>query len=505
MLSRTPRSAMPATLAPAAPLRPAPARMPQLGLRLLVAATLALGGCGSYEEAAYPEAPRAPLPEPRVAAAEPAEEPGATEPAQVPEPFPPPPGEDAIVGGDNDPAAYRETDPSALTEFRSTLDPYGAWVDDDTYGTVWVPAAHVVGPDFTPYVTAGHWSYDDGYVWASDYDWGWAPFHYGRWVYIGGRGWAWIPGRVYRGAWVVWRAGPVGFGYVGWGPAPPLWYWRGGYAYGFSGAYRTPYYFCETRHVFQPQVTRHVVRGPLAGDIGRRTEAYVPAQPRVAQPGDRVAANPTVGGVGHAGAPVALRRGAEGPSLNHLGLDPARVPRPSPTDRGSARAFELGAPHTAVALGARPPSVAPRPVGAWNPAVANQPSRPGPARLGSPAPAHDPRVAPAQLGAAPHASAPTRLPPLRSEPQPRPHATAPRMTDSPRSPPLVEHHRAPSSAPSWSHQPSAPTRAPSVSAAPAARPSVRSSPPSVSRPSAPSVPSPRPPSTSPRSAGKIRR
>ena len=45
---------------------------------------------------------------------------------------------------------YVDTDPSALGDFRQTLDPYGQWVEDGTYGTVWVPAAAVVGPDFVP-------------------------------------------------------------------------------------------------------------------------------------------------------------------------------------------------------------------------------------------------------------------------------------------------------------------------------------------------------------------
>ena len=35
---------------------------------------------------------------------------------------------------------YTDTDPSALTDFHQTLDSHGTWVDDPTYGTVWVPA-----------------------------------------------------------------------------------------------------------------------------------------------------------------------------------------------------------------------------------------------------------------------------------------------------------------------------------------------------------------------------
>ncbi len=478
-------------------------------LALGLTGLLGLAGCGGmYEEAAYPEAP-APAPRQVTAEAEP-------QPEAVP---PPPESQELVVGGDNDDATlYRETDPSALTEFRTTLDPYGAWVDDDTYGTVWVPSTAVVGADFTPYVTAGRWTYDDGYVWASDYDWGWAPFHYGRWVYIGGRGWSWIPGRVYRGAWVVWRTGPSGFGYVGWGPAPPLWYWRSGYAYGFSGGYRTPYYFCETRHVFHPQVGGRVVRGPMANDIGKRTEPYVPAEPRVDQ--GRVAASPRIGegsGPSGVGTTTGLRRGAAGPELASLGHETSKVPRPAPTDKGLVRAYDLGAPKSAVALGARAPSVAPRPVGA----LAGAPSTTyqGPARVGGVGPV-----------ARDHAVAPTRLPPLRSE-----HSVStsqqgplPRMSEArPSSPPMVEHHRMPDissshsspsfhSSPSYrSSAPSSPApRAPSVSSpsfssrSPSSPSTFRSPSPSVSRPSAsPSIGGGgRAPSSAPRgSTNRVRR
>jgi hypothetical protein len=461
-------------------------------------ALVALAGCGTYEEAAYPEAP---LPPQRtaIAAEQPAEQveqqveqaPVANQASQA--------NQDGVVGGDNDDETlYRETDPSALTEFRTTLDPYGAWVEDDSYGTVWVPASHVVGPDFTPYVTAGHWNYDDGYVWVSDYDWGWAPFHYGRWVYITGRGWAWIPGRVYSGAWVVWRTGPSGFGYVGWGPAPPGWYWRGGYAYGWASPYHTPYYFCESRYVFHREVGTRVVRGPLAGDIGRRTEPYVPAQPRVDQ--GRVAANPRVGlGMGGAAGAqagnlngaVGLRRGAAGPEPQSLGLDSSKVPRLAPTEKSVSRAYDLGSPKSAVALGARPPSRAPRPLGAL---AGNPPAsgvRQGPTR-----------VAPTMPPLAHTQAQPTRLPPLRTESQPVPqprvaphtftsestHPTmVPRMSEArPSSPPLVDHHRSPVFEP----RPSAPTFQPHETFRPSA-PSPRPSAPSVSH----SSPSVRPPST----------
>ena len=155
------------------------------------------------------------------------------------------------LGEDTD--AYDDNDPSALTDFRQTLDPYGTWTDDPTYGTVWVPSQSAVGADFTPYATAGHWVYDDDYVWVSDYDWGWAPFHYGRWVLIDGRGWAWIPGRVYRGAWVGWGVDD-GYGYVGWYPLAPPFLWFGGVAVGYAFAIGPRWAYCPHGEVFSPVV-----------------------------------------------------------------------------------------------------------------------------------------------------------------------------------------------------------------------------------------------------------
>ena len=111
-------------------------------------------------------------------------------------------------------------DPTAYQQFEAALDPYGSWVDDPTYGRVWVPSAQEVGTDFMPYASAGQWvaSNDYGFAWASDYDWGWAPFHYGRWCLLGGFGWSWIPGTIWGPSWVDWR---YGGGYVGWAPLGP--------------------------------------------------------------------------------------------------------------------------------------------------------------------------------------------------------------------------------------------------------------------------------------------
>jgi hypothetical protein len=84
---------------------------------------------------------------------------------------------------------------------------------------VWQPEGSLVGADFTPYYTGGHWTLTEfGWTWVSDFSWGWAPFHYGRWIAVSGYGWCWVPGTIWGPAWVAWRAGD---GYVGWAALPP--------------------------------------------------------------------------------------------------------------------------------------------------------------------------------------------------------------------------------------------------------------------------------------------
>lgn len=101
-------------------------------------------------------------------------------------------------------------------DFYNELSPYGEWLYDDEYGYVWMPD---VGPDFRPYYTNGYWAYTDyGNTWISDYDWGWAAFHYGRWTYDRYYGWLWIPGTEWAPAWVSWRSAND---YYGWAPLGP--------------------------------------------------------------------------------------------------------------------------------------------------------------------------------------------------------------------------------------------------------------------------------------------
>ena len=246
--------------------------------------------------------------------------------------------QDVAIGATSD--EYADTDPSALTDFHSTLDPYGTWVEDETYGTVWTPSPSVVGTDFSPYVSAGHWTYDTDYVWVSDYSWGWAPFHYGRWTYIGARGWGWIPGRTYRGAWVTWRVGYDDWGYVGWAPLPPTWYWHHGYAYGMSVRPYAPYAFCGHGDLFNPHVGGRIVTGTQVGVVAGHTRPYVPA-------------SPTVGAGGHVGAHPSV---AGGPPPSSMRIPGHAITPPPAGDRGLAQAHAFARPNTATPLGARPPA-----------------------------------------------------------------------------------------------------------------------------------------------------
>jgi hypothetical protein len=71
------------------------------------------------------------------------------------------------------------------------LNQYGTWVDDSSYGEVWIPRSVPAG--WAPYRT-GHWVYEQpwGWTWIDDQPWGFAPYHYGRWANREGR-WMWLP------------------------------------------------------------------------------------------------------------------------------------------------------------------------------------------------------------------------------------------------------------------------------------------------------------------------
>jgi FecR protein len=111
------------------------------------------------------------------------------------------------------------------------LDDNGQWQQTPEYGYVWMPTTVVAG--WVPY-RFGHWMWISpwGWTWVDDAPWGYAPFHYGRWVQWN-NSWAWVPGPrrmsppVYAPALVAWVGGAavgssVAFGSnVGWFPLGP--------------------------------------------------------------------------------------------------------------------------------------------------------------------------------------------------------------------------------------------------------------------------------------------
>lgn len=116
-----------------------------------------------------------------------------------------------------DRVAVIEDDSVAM--FYDDLAPYGEWFAVSGYGWVWRPHRTVVGSGFTPYVSDGRWVYTRyGWVFDSRYRWGWAAFHYGRWLHHPRYSWFWVPDTVWGPAWVDWR---FGAGHVAWYPLPP--------------------------------------------------------------------------------------------------------------------------------------------------------------------------------------------------------------------------------------------------------------------------------------------
>ncbi len=104
----------------------------------------------------------------------------------------------------------------SLQVFYDELSNYGDWITNSQYGYVWRPD---VSRNFRPYYTNGHWVMTEyGNTWVSDYEWGWAAFHYGRWFYDDYDGWVWMPDTEWGPAWVSWRTGG---GYYGWAPLGP--------------------------------------------------------------------------------------------------------------------------------------------------------------------------------------------------------------------------------------------------------------------------------------------
>jgi hypothetical protein len=142
----------------------------------------------------------------------------------------------------------------------------GSWIEVADYGYCWQPDVMVSNTSWRPYAD-GYWAYTDlGWTWVSYEDFGWATYHYGRWVRLSDYGWVWVPGRdedlEWGPAWVSWRTGGD---YIGWAPLPPA---RVGlYAGGVIGGHvdvdfdigPAYYNFVDVRYIGEPVLRERIV------------------------------------------------------------------------------------------------------------------------------------------------------------------------------------------------------------------------------------------------------
>ena len=174
--------------------------------------------------------------------------------------------------------------PPEVTEddLYDTLSPYGTWTYIEGYGRCWRPTVVIYNSSWRPYCDNGRWVYTDcGWYWISDYSWGWAAFHYGRWFRHARYGWCWWPDTVWSPSWVCWR---YDRDYCGWAPLPPYTSFRYGtgivyrgsrVSVGFNfGLDSSCYTFVATRNLCDPKPRLHCVDRRDAQRIYDRTKVF---------------------------------------------------------------------------------------------------------------------------------------------------------------------------------------------------------------------------------------
>ncbi|HEY3972983.1 MAG TPA: DUF6600 domain-containing protein [Candidatus Sulfotelmatobacter sp.] len=279
------------------------------------------------------------------------------------------------------------------------LDDNGDWSYVAGYGPCWRPRVMAAG--WAPY-RFGHWAYVGpwGWTWVEDERWGFAPFHYGRWAFVN-NGWFWVPGPVVvRPVWAPALVGFVGGGAsfrfsagvgVGWFPLAPGEVYLPGYR--VSRAYvnnvnltNTSVNITEVTKIYNTVIVKHsttinnvtyvnqhvnngvtvvshdtfVNARPVAGNV-MRVDAHELA---VAPVTHVVAAEPIRSSVTGAGHPVSVRPPA---AVVTRAVVAVRTPPPPPWPIEQRQAQAGG--HLNEHENQR---VLVRPIGAAQPAVANQ-------------------------------------------------------------------------------------------------------------------------------------
>jgi hypothetical protein len=320
------------------------------------------------------------------------------------------------------------------------LDENGTWQTTPEYGAVWYPSS--VAADWAPY-SDGYWTNVGGYgpTWVDAAPWGYAPFHYGRWMRVGSR-WGWCPGTyVARPIWapalVGWYGGagwgmsaslgrPV-YGWVplGWGEASHPW-WR--CSNNCWASHNRPYAVNVTvRPNNPPQHYRNIgVPGAVTAVAGTTLTGHLPvAANRIAVPTNQISTAPVL-----AAAPA-------------VAAGPLRIPGARPGMAGTPPPASTFYPVTRPSRAGAEPLVRP-PVAAGSAPVRTKPASvpegvPGRATTATPAisstPAPTPARGDASLRSRPQPAQPSGVPlPPTVTPQPStpPTASAGAVTPPPR-------------------------------------------------------------------------
>ena len=186
----------------------------------------------------------------------------------------------------------------------------GDWETDSDDGPVWYPTAVAVG--WTPY-SCGHWTWIApwGWTWVDCNSWGFAPFHYGRWVHRGSR-WGWVPGPpvvrpIYSPAMVAFVGGA---GVTAWFPLGP------------HEAY-TPWYHASA--LYTNRVNTASIHDANVADVRARYNQRTLAS-EYAAPGDHGYVNRPMGTVAVAQANFAAGRPVASSMMRGAGATLATAP-----------------------------------------------------------------------------------------------------------------------------------------------------------------------------------
>ncbi len=151
--------------------------------------------------------------------------------------------------------------------FYERLAPFGRWFEVNGYGYCWRPTITVAG--WRPYVD-GCWVWSSlGWAWQSNEPFGWATYHYGRWVNLASYGWVWAPGSEWAPAWVSWRQSRD---CVGWAPLPPE-----------PGVCRGVYRDCDSRYGLGPASYTFITTNQFVSPTYVNVYAPVTQQNRIFQ------------------------------------------------------------------------------------------------------------------------------------------------------------------------------------------------------------------------------